>query len=77
MPPKIKTNIHSVKARASKQKKEGESESEGDTSAAEPSTLTIQETSEDPTLKEGDVEVGEEYDFYKALYEDSKEMITD
>ena len=48
--------------------KEGESETEGDISAAEPSTSTIQEPSEDLTLEERDVEADEEYDEMSAIH---------
>ena len=55
--------------------KEGESETEGDISAAEPSTSTIQEPSEDPTLEEGDVEADEEYDEMSAIHIHATEWV--
>ena len=75
MPPKTKRRIHLEKARASKRTREGESETEGDISAAEPSTSTIQEPSENPTLEEDDVKADEEYDEMSAIHIHATEWV--
>ena len=45
------------------------------TSLQQPSTSTIQEPSEDPTLEEGDVEADEEYDEMSAIHIHATEWV--